>query len=49
MRSDEGKQSIQAVDNSEEIYIHDLVEVFAIFPASFETNSSIESKKGDFT
>lgn len=49
MRGDEWKQGVETVDHTEEIDVHDLVEVVTVFPAALKTDSCVESKKGDFT
>jgi hypothetical protein len=49
MRGDEWEQGVEPVDHTEEVDIHDLVEVVCVFPAASKTYSCIESKKGNFT
>jgi len=46
---DEREQGVETMDHAEEVYVHNLVEVGAVFPAAFEANSCIESKEVDFT
>jgi hypothetical protein len=36
------------MDHTKKVNVHDLVEIFAVFPAAPEANSCVESKKGDF-
>ena len=49
MGGDEREQGVEPVDHTEEVDVHDLVEVVGVFPAASKTNSCIESKEGDFT
>ena len=49
MRGDEREQGVEPVNHTEEVDIHDLVEVVCVFPAASKTYSCIESKKGNFT
>ncbi len=49
MRDHEREQGVEPVDHTEEVDVHDIVEVVGVFPAASKTNSCIESKEGDFT
>jgi hypothetical protein len=44
---DEGQEGVEAVDDAEEVYVDDLVEVGAVGPGAFAADPGVQGEEGD--
>lgn len=47
-RGDEREEGVEAVDDAEEVHVHDLVEVGAVGPVALEADPGVEDEEVDF-